>query len=324
MKYSYYPGCSLERQASAYHQSTMAVARPLNIDLVELEDWNCCGAIEYIAVDLLPAYALISRNLALAANQNGGGNHQIVAPCSACYLNLSKADKYMSDSPELAAKVNTALAAGGLSYTPGTIRTRHLLDVIVNDVGLDAIKERVTNALYNLRVAPYYGCVVVRPGFDHQFDDTEYPTSMDKLMRVLGATVIDFPLKSHCCGGHMTQISQDVALELIRRLLKNASDYDADVIVTLCPMCQLNLDAYQDSVNKQFGTDYHIPILYFTQLVGLAFGLPATELGIGKEFVDARPALAKVGATPDVTDIPASRRDKKALPMPRMTREGER
>lgn len=322
MKYSYYPGCSLERQASAYNQSTMAVAKPLGIELVELEDWNCCGAIEYIAVELLPAYALISRNLALAARQNGDGPSQMVAPCSACYLNLSKADKYMADSPELAEKVNIALAAGGLSYTPGTVRARHLLDVIVTDVGFDTVKARVTNALRGLRVAPYYGCVVVRPGFQEQFDDHEYPTSMDKLMQTLGATVVDFPLKAHCCGGHMTQISQDVALELIRRLLKNANDYDADVIVTLCPMCQLNLDAYQESVNKQFGTDYNIPILYFTQLMGLAFGIPAEDLGIGKEFVDARPALAKIGKSAVAPDAARQKRDKKALPMPFMAGEG--
>jgi heterodisulfide reductase subunit B len=320
MKYSYYPGCSLERQAGAYHQSALAVAAPLEIELVELEDWNCCGAIEYIAVDLLPAYALISRNLALAAQQNGKGGNQLVAPCSACYLNLSKADKYMDESPELAAKVNTALEAGGLNYTPGTIRTRHLLDVIVNDIGFDKVKAHVSNALSGLRVAPYYGCVAVRPGFHNHFDDHEYPTSMDKLMQVMGAQVVDFPLKAHCCGGHMTQISQSVALELIRRLLKNANDYAADVIVTICPMCQLNLDAYQESVNRHFGTDYQIPILYFTQLMGLAFGLAPEELGIGKEFIDARPALTKIGQVGEAA-AGRAKRDKKALPMPRMAGE---
>ncbi len=323
MKYGYYPGCSLERQAGSYNQSTLAVAKPLDIELVELDDWNCCGAIEYIAVDLIPAYALITRNLALAADQHkGDGVHQLVAPCSACYLNLSKADKYMSESPDLATKVNLALEAGGLNYTPGTVRTRHLLDVIVNDVGLDAVKAKVSKALTGLRVAPYYGCVAVRPGFYDHFDNHEYPTSMDTLMRTLGAQVVDFPLKAHCCGGHMTQISQNVALELIRRLLKNAADYDADVIVTICPMCQLNLDAYQESVNKHFGTDFNIPVLYFTQLMGLAFGMAAEELGIGKEFVDAQPALARIGRAEDTAGAARARRDKKALPMPRMAGEG--
>ena len=321
MKYGYYPGCSLERNAIAYHKSAMAVAAPLEIEFVEVEDWNCCGATEYITVDLLGAHALVGRNLALAAQQPDNG-HQLVAPCSACFLNLSKTDRYMLDSPELAEKVNTALAAGGLHYTPGSVRVRHLLDVIVNDVGYDAVAEKVTRPLQGLRVAPYYGCLIVRPGYQGVFDDPEYPTSLDKLMRTLGAKVVDFPLKTHCCGGHMTQISQSTAFELIRRLLKNAADYDADVIVTLCPMCQLNLDAYQDAVNRHFKTDYHIPILYFTQLMGLAFGIPPKELGIGKEFVDARPALAKVGAEAPAPEAPRrKRRPKEALPMPRMPEE---
>ncbi|RMF34360.1 MAG: disulfide reductase, partial [Chloroflexi bacterium] len=186
MKYGYYPGCSLERNAIAYHQSAMAVAAPLGIEFVEVEDWNCCGATEYITVDLLGAHALVGRNLALAAQQPGNG-HQLVAPCSACFLNLSKTDRYMLDSPELAEKVNAALAAGGLHYTPGSVRVRHLLEVIVNDVGYDAIAAKVTNPLRGLRVAPYYGCLVVRPGYHDGFDDPEYPTSLDRLMRTLGA-----------------------------------------------------------------------------------------------------------------------------------------
>lgn len=328
MTYGYYPGCSLERNASAYHISTMAVARRLGVRFAEVEDWNCCGATEYIAVNRMAAYALIGRNLALAANQPDCS--QLVAPCSACFLNLSKADRYMADSPELAGQVNVALAAGGLNYTPGSVRVRHLLDVVVNDVGYDAVAAHVTTALQGLRVAPYYGCLVVRPGFNGAFDDPEYPTSMDKLLRVLGAQVVDFPLKTHCCGGHMTQISQDVALELIRRLLKNASDYDADVIVTVCPMCQLNLDAFQESVNRQFKTDFNIPVLYFTQLMGLAFGIAPQDLGIGKEFVDARPALERLrarmvggGAGGAAPSRPArAAKGSKELPMPRMPEEG--
>lgn len=320
MKYSYYPGCSLERNAIAYHRSTMAIAAPLGIDFAEVEDWNCCGATEYFSLELLPAYALVGRNLALAANQSNNGG-QLVAPCSACFLNLAKTDHYMAESPELAEQVNTALAAGGLHYRPGSVKVRHLLDIIVNDVGYQTVAEKVTKPLYNLRVAPYYGCLIVRPGLQKSFDDPEYPTSLDKLMRTLGATVVDFPLKAHCCGGHMTQISEEVALEIIRRLLKNAADYGADTIVTLCPMCQLNLDAYQKNVNNYFGTDYHIPILYFTQLIGLALGIPPKELGFGKELVDAKLTLAKISA--EAPQTPTKKRPpKEALPMPGMPEEG--
>jgi len=319
MKYGYYPGCTLERNAIAYHQSAMAVAKKLDIEFTEVDDWNCCGATEYISIDALPAYALIARNLALASQQklNGNGN-QLVAPCSACYLNLQKTDHYMADSPELAQQVNTALEAGGLNYDPGSVRVRHLLDILTQDVGYDAVAEKVTKPLYNLRIAPYYGCMIVRPSFDDTYDNPEYPTCLDDLMRNLGATVVDYPVKAHCCGGHMTQISETVALDLIRRLLKNAADYQADMIVTLCPMCQLNLGGYQEAVNKHFGTDYKIPILYFTQLMGLAFGIKPKELGFGKEFVSANPALEKIGAEPPPKPK-KQRRSKEALPMPNST-----
>lgn len=319
MKYTYYPGCSLEKNASAYHKSSMAVAGPMELEFQEIDDWNCCGATEYMALNILPAYALIARNLALASGQKENGD-KLVAPCSACFLNLAKADKHMAESPEFAAKVNKALGAGGLNYEPGSMEVRHLLQVIVDDVGYEKVEQLVRKPLYQLRVAPYYGCLIVRPGYEGEFDDPEYPTSMDRLVRRLGATVVDFPLKAHCCGGHMTQISEPVALDMIRRLLKNADDYGADVIVTLCPMCQLNLDAYQDAVNKHFGTNFKIPVLYFTQLMGLAFGQDPQSLGIGSEFVSAAPALAKIGAEPP--EKPKKRRAAKdELPMPTMPEE---
>jgi heterodisulfide reductase subunit B len=311
MKYSYFPGCSLERNAAAYHQSTMAVAGALGIELVEIEDWNCCGATEYLALNRMAAYALIARNLAQAAKNEG--LKQMVAPCSACYLNLSKTDHYLGESPALAAKVNLALAEGGLHYTPGSIQTRHPLDVIVNDVGYDAVAARVSKPLYGLRVAPYYGCLIVRPF--RVFDDPEHPTSMDKLLRLLGAEVVHYPLKAQCCGGHMTQISEATGFDLIRQLVKCADDNGADLIVTLCPMCQLNLDAFQGAMNRHFKTGYYMPVLYFTQMMGLAFGIDAGALGIGAELVDARPALAKIGVEPPPKE-PEKKRPKEALPMP--------
>jgi len=296
MKYGYYPGCSLEKNSRSYHDSTMAIAKPLGIEFVEVEDWNCCGATEYMALNKIPAYALITRNLALAANQNDSNN--LVAPCSACYLNLKKADDYLAKDDGLKEKVDLALEAGGLSYEPGTINVQHLLETIAVDVGYEKIKDQVKKPLYNLRVAPYYGCLVPRPAGMERFDDPEHPTSMDTLLENLGATVVDYALKAQCCGGHMTQISEETALELIRRLLKNAADSGADLIATLCPMCQLNLDAYQNAVNAHFGTKFDIPVVYFTQLMGLAFGIPAKDLGFGKEMISAKKALGKITTEP--------------------------
>lgn len=321
MKYSYYPGCSQERNALSYHISSMAVTKPLGVELEELDDWNCCGATEYFSLNALPAYAMVSRNLALAAPRNGGVT-ELVAPCSLCYINLSKTDHYMAQSKELNNQVNESLAAGGLSYEPGSVKPRHLLDVLVNDVGYDAIAAKVTKPLSGLRVAPYYGCLIVRPMYENAFDNPEYPVTLDNIMKAVGSEVVDFPAKAHCCGGHMTQISDHVAFDLIHRLLKSAVDSGADVIATVCPMCQLNLDVYQSPANNYFHEDFRIPVLYFTQLVGLAFGIEPNKLGIGKEFVDARPALSKIGVEIPVEEPTKRKAKKEGLPMPRMPEEG--
>lgn len=294
MKYAFYPGCSLESSSVAYDMSVKAVADKLQVEFTEVDDWNCCGATEYHTVDALAANAIIARNLALV----GPDLDQLVAPCSACYLNLKKTDKLMVEHADIDDKVNQALAAGGLHYEAGRLKIRHLLDVLFDDVGEQAIRERVVQPLEGLRVAPYYGCQIVRPL--NGFDDPEYPVKLDRMLGWLGAEVVDYPVKSHCCGGHMAQISEEQAFELIRRLLHSAAEYHADVVACLCPMCQLNLDAYQGRVNNFFNTRFELPVLFFTQLVGLALGIGTEELGFGKEIVAAEPILAtRIGSTAD-------------------------
>jgi len=323
-KYLFYPGCSMETSASAYYDSLMAIREPLGIELDEIRDWNCCGATEYLGISITPAYALISRNLALARKQ-ADGSRTLVAPCSACYLNLAKADYYMQESPLLSERVNEALEAGGLSYRPGSLTIRHLLDVIINDIGLDTVSSKVVKPLKGLRVAPYLGCMVPRPDYEKRWSDAEYPNELDRLLKTLGAEVIDFPLKTHCCGGHMTQISPSTAFELIRRLIHAADQYKADLMVTLCPMCQLNLDAYQNETNHHFHTNYRMPVIFFTQLMGIAFGIDPKKLGFGKEIVNAAPALSRIGVETPVTQEPGPRKKRKdtGLPMPRMPGEEE-
>ncbi len=311
--YGYYPGCSLQATAKAYDVANKRVAEALGLSFREVDDWNCCGATEYFSLNSLPAYSLVARNLSLAADQ---GMAELVAPCSACYLNLHKTNRYMGKYADLKAKVNQALAAGELHYEPDSLHIRHLLDVIVEDIGFEAVAGKVTRPLRGLRIAPYYGCLIVRPESEY---NPEYPTHMDELMQLLGATVVDYPLKTHCCGGHMTQISEETGYELIRRLLQNAADYEADAIVTLCPMCQLNLDAYQPQVNRVFGTNFNMPVLYFTQMMGLAFGISEKALGIGSEIVSAKAALGKIGQEEGTAKKAPKRRDKDALPMPPMS-----
>jgi heterodisulfide reductase subunit B len=205
-----------------------------------------------------------------------------------------------------------------LSYVPGTLDVRHLIDVLVHDVGLDAIRNAVVRPLKGLKIAPYMGCMLPRPDYQHRWTDHEHPTELDDLLRALGADVIDYPLTTEGGGGHMTQIGPETAFELIRRLVADADERHADLMVTVCPMCQMNIDAYQNEMNRHFGTDYHMPILFFTQLMGLAFGRKPEELGIGTELVSSRNALANIGVEVPVTQEPAAPRKKdEGLPMPR-------
>ena len=320
-KYLLYPGCSMESSGKAYGESINIILEPLDIQFEEIDDWNCCGATEYLGINLIPAYSLIARNLALASHQSAAqmdGTRTVVAPCSACYLNLAKADYYMQERPSLGVKVNEALEAGGLQYKAGTLDVRHLIDILVYDVGLEKIRSKVVRPLHGLKIVPYMGCMLPRPDYQHRWSDHEHPTELDDLLRALGADVIDYPLTTSCCGGHMTQIGPETAFELIRRLVADADERGAVLMATVCPMCQMNVDAYQNEMNQYFGTDYHMPILFFTQLMGLAFGRKPEEVGIGVELVSSRNALATIGLEVPVTQEPAAPRKKdEGLPMPR-------
>jgi heterodisulfide reductase subunit B len=319
-RYLYYPGCSMEASGRSYRESLGAVCEQLDLTLEEIRDWNCCGATEYVGMSLTPAYALIARNLALAVEQKQDGE-PLIAACSACYLNLAKADHYMAERKSLNKSVNAALEAGGLHYKPGTLQVRHLLDIVMNDVGLPCIAEKVVKPLAGLKVAPYLGCMLPRPDPANRYTEHEYTDDLDRLLATLGADVVDYPLKTECCGGHMTQVAPKVGLELIRRLIDEADRRGADMMVTVCPMCQINIDAYQGEMNARFHTNYRMPIVFFTELMALAFGLDAKASGIGREYTDPRPALAKIGTQQPVEAAAPAHRvrpDKRALPMPRM------
>ena len=286
-EYTYFPGCSSsDGGAKAYGWSTQAVSKILDMNLVELDDWNCCGSTPYSSVEELASFCLSARNLALAEKTG----LDLVTPCSSCYVILNRTNAYLKQYPELRVKVEEALAAGGLAYH-GSVKVRHLLDVLTNDIGFNAIAGRVRNILSGLKVAPYYGCQVVRPryGFDHP----EFPQSLDRLVATLGAEPVDFPLKARCCGGSLIISEEDLALDLVRGLLESARREGADCLVTVCPLCQTNLDVYQTRVNRKYGTDYKLPILFFTQLMGVAFGLSEESLGLETNIIPVREAIAK-------------------------------
>ena len=286
MRYLYYPGCSLKGIGRAYEESLLAVCRGLGVELQEIEDWNCCGATAYMGTDETQALALASRNLVLASREG----LEVVAPCSACYLVLNKTQHRLQESPAERRRVGQALQAAGLSYEGAAVPVRHPLDVLVNDVGLEAIRAKITKPLHGLRVAPYYGCQIVRPY--STFDDQVEPVAMDKLIEATGAEVVKYPLKTRCCGGSMTGTLPEVGLRLVYILLREASKRGADLIATTCPLCQFNLDAYQNQVEDQYG-DCSLPVLYFTQVLGLAMGLPARQLGLQRGVVPVAPALKR-------------------------------
>ncbi|MCK4236983.1 MAG: CoB--CoM heterodisulfide reductase iron-sulfur subunit B family protein, partial [Candidatus Krumholzibacteria bacterium] len=267
------PGCSVQATANLYQESIDAIATPLGLELEELEDWNCCGATAYMSVRELMSFAISARNLALAEKFH----RDMVTPCSACYLVLNKTNQYFSDYPDIRKKLGQALEAGGLSYS-GNIKVRHLLDVVVNDVGTEKLSSLVRNKLEGLKVVPYYGCQIVRP--DVSFDDPDEPESMDRLIEALGATCIDYRMKTKCCGASLMGTQERLALRLCKNLLLEAEKSGAHCIVTLCPLCQMNLDVYQSKVNSLFGTKFKLPVLYFTQLIGVALGLPQSDLGL--------------------------------------------
>jgi heterodisulfide reductase subunit B len=283
MKYTYYPGCSLKGTGRAYEESLLAVFDALGVDLEELKDWNCCGATAYMSVSQDTAFVLASRNLALAGNNSDG----MLAPCSGCYLVLKKTQHYVAEYPPVADEVHKALQRAGLKYN-GNVKVRHPLDVLVNDIGLDAIKKAVKSPLKSYKVAPYYGCQIVRPyaAFDHQ----TYPVLMDKLLQTLGAEVVRYPLKTRCCGGSLTGTIPEAGERLSFLLLKEAQKRGANVIATVCPLCQFNLDSYQDDIARRWER-VTMPVVYFTQLIGLALGLPAKVLGLKRCIVPIEPLL---------------------------------
>ena len=290
MKYLYFPGCSAEATAKPYDASARACAKALGIELVDLEDWNCCGSTSYFSIRELESFGVSARNLAIAQEMGG---HDLVATCNACYTVLAKTNRYFAEDATLHAEINEALAAAGRRYD-GKVRVRHFMDVLINDVGLDEITARVKRRLTDLRVACYYGCQYSRPM--GTFDDPEFPTTMDRLVEAIGGDPVDYPVKTKCCGGMLMLTQEDAALKLCHELLAVAAREQADVIIAACPLCEMNVEAYQPLVNKAYGTDFHIPVMYFTQLLGVALGIDAHTLMLDKQIVPVDRVLAKVPA----------------------------
>ena len=278
-EYAYYPGCSLEHTASPYDKSVRAIFRALDLTLREIEDWNCCGATMYMSAKKIVGYSISARNLALAQEMG----LDICAPCSSCYTILRKTNQHIAWNPKERDKINTALGAAGMSYTK-TVNVRHPLDILVNDVGLEAIRKKVARPLKGLKVAPYYGCQIVRP--NGYFDDVDDPQTMDQLIRALGAEPVNYPPKVRCCGGMLMTTDEQIAVKLCYDLLLAAAENGGEIIATACPLCHVNLEGYQGKINDRYGSRFDIPVVYFSHLVGIALGLTPEELGLDRLLID--------------------------------------
>ena len=274
MKYLYYPGCSLEASAGEYDRSSRALLTAMGAEITELADWSCCGASAAEAQSRLLALALPARNLAIAEKM--GGARDLVVPCSACYLNLRRVAEKIRREPQLLTTLNTVLDADGLRLSGG-VRVRHLLDVLANDLGAPALHARVVRPLKGLTIAPYYGCQCLRPY--QVFDDPEAPRSMSPLVTAAGAAVHPWQMGARCCSASLMTTKPEAGLPLVAGILKAARG--ADAIATVCPMCQMNLEAFQSKASRFAAEDLAISVLYLPQLLGLALGLGESELGLG-------------------------------------------
>lgn len=278
MNYLYYPGCSLKSSGRSYEESLLTVFKKLNASLEEIEDWNCCGATNYMSINECSAIGLGARNLALAEKQGG---KDIIAPCAACYMGLLKTQNYISTEPNVRETVNNNLKKSGLEYS-GKVKVRHPLDVMINDIGLKNIEGAVSKSLKGVKVACYYGCQLIRPY--SEFDDQRDPQSMEQLVKSIGGTSVDWPIKTRCCSGSMTSTISEIGLRMNFLLLKEAKQRGANVMITACPLCQFNLEVFQSKISSKYGEDVKIPVMYFTQLIGLALGLNEKELGLQRSL----------------------------------------
>ena len=265
MEYLYYPGCSLEGTSAEYDISTRQLMKTIGAQVTEIEDWNCCGATAAESISHLLSYVLPARTLALAEKMKG--SKEILVPCSACYLNLRKTEEAIKKDKDLLKKINTVLAEEDLVLN-GDVTVRHLLDILSNDVDVDKIEAVSQMKMSGLSIAPYYGCQCLRPFA--VFDDPEDPHSMDKLIRATGAAPFEWDMAGQCCGASNTTTKPEAGRVLVGKILTSAKG--ADAIVTVCPMCQMNLESQQKKISHEQGIDLEIPILFLPQFLGLAMG----------------------------------------------------
>jgi heterodisulfide reductase subunit B len=285
-QYAYYPGCSSQKKASAdnFMRSIDVVCEKLDIQLNEIPDWNCCGAsIGYGEGGELPRLALSARNLALSA-QNFAGQ-DMISVCPACWLNSRETAERLHESTSLLAETNEALKEAGLKLDKN-VNARHFVEVLIEDVGFEAMKKQVVKPLQGLKFAGYVGCQTNRP-FGIAGESFENPMYLDKLTEMVGGEAVKYDQKVTCCGGALAFSEPEKAQKQIRDIVESAYDNGAEMIVTPCQLCQANVEIYQSEINKKHGTKFNMPVVYYSQLMTVAYGGSAKDAGLDGQFIKA-------------------------------------
>jgi heterodisulfide reductase subunit B len=299
-KVAYYPGCALEGSGGPYDRSTRALVKALDLEMENLADWNCCGAMEVKNIHPMLQTYMSARNMAIASEQMGFDT--VMAPCNGCYHNLKKAEYECATSPTAMQTVQDLAAKSGDPVYKGDVRTVHLLEWLMEELGPEGVKQRISKSLNGIRIANYYGCMYTRPRqiFPEKdqgpgSESTYKPHFMDDLLAAAGAVNVDFPLKTACCGGAHTLSDSDTSTQLVLNILQAAEESGAEVIATECPTCHSGLEMHQIRAETQFGIKTGVKILYFTQLLGLALGLSARKLAIHENISDSLDFLHEKG-----------------------------
>ena len=294
-EYSFYPGCSSQSKASSanYLKSTNTICEELDIQLNEIPDWNCCSAsIGYGGGGELPRMALSARNIALS--QKAHGNQDIVATCAACWLATRETKERLEESPKIREGASQALAEIGIKIEDNLPKTRHMVEVLIEDVGFEEIASKVKNPLEGLKIAGYVGCQTNRP-FGIDGESFENPKYLDRMIETVGAQAVDrYDKKVSCCGGALMFSEPEKSQALVKDIIEAAYDGGADMIVTPCPVCQMNVEVYQGQINQTYGTKFNIPVVYYSTLMAVAFGRSAKDAALDGQIIRAKKLEDKV------------------------------
>jgi heterodisulfide reductase subunit B len=285
MKVSYFPGCTLNTTGKGFDNAVRASAAQVGLELVELPEWNCCGATYPLIIDNMLELAAPAHVLVTAREQGS----TLTTACTTCYNVLKRTNQFIRGHEEERERINTFIEA---EYA-GDVRVMDILHLLRDEVGFDSIGAQVKNPLKDLRVASYYGCMVLRPPDEVAYDDPDHPRSLDDLMAALGATPVDYPHNNECCGAYLAVMYPDVTREMVYTVLRSAKVAGAEAVVTNCPLCQFNLDKQQVEMQKSHAGYQSIPVFYFSQLMGVALGLEASDYGWERHYIDARLLLGE-------------------------------